>query len=49
MKTEQQIDRAARITDIIEIVLYTIIGAAVAGAALYGLCATAGIVPPLSL
>jgi hypothetical protein len=49
MKTQQQLDRSARITDIIEIVLYTIFGAAVAGAALYGLCATAGIVPTLSL
>jgi hypothetical protein len=49
MKTQQQLDRTARLTDAIETILYTIIGAAVAGAALYGLCATAGIVPLPSL
>ena len=49
MKTQQQLDRTARLTDIIELVLYTIFGAAVAGAALYGLCAAAGIVPLPSL
>tara|TARA_R100001244_G_scaffold115231_1_gene85448 strand:+ start:398 stop:547 length:150 start_codon:yes stop_codon:yes gene_type:complete len=49
MKTQQQLDNAAQITDIIELIVYGLVGAAVVIASIYALCATAGIVPLPSL